>query len=42
MARALGRWRPTIGAGAAPLYRGEPGYRAALDPDGDGIACEQG
>jgi Excalibur calcium-binding domain len=29
-------------AGAAPLYRGEPGYRAALDPDGDGIACEHG
>jgi hypothetical protein len=29
-------------AGAAPLYRGETGYRAALDPDGDGIACEQG
>jgi len=26
--------------GAAPLYRGEPGYRAGLDPDGDGIACE--
>lgn len=27
-------------AGAAPLYRGEPGYRAALDRDNDGIACE--
>jgi hypothetical protein len=27
-------------AGAAPLYRGEPGYRAALDRDDDGIACE--
>nr|WP_246623811.1 excalibur calcium-binding domain-containing protein [Sphingomonas colocasiae] len=27
-------------AGAAPLYRGEPGYRDALDRDGDGIACE--
>lgn len=27
-------------AGAAPIYRGEPGYRAALDRDGDGIACE--
>jgi outer membrane biosynthesis protein TonB len=26
--------------GAAPLYRGEPGYRAGLDRDGDGIACE--
>jgi endonuclease YncB( thermonuclease family) len=28
-------------AGAAPLYRGEPGYRAALDRDGDGVACER-
>lgn len=27
-------------AGAAPLYRGEPGYRPPLDRDGDGIACE--
>lgn len=27
-------------AGAAPIYRGEPGYRPALDRDGDGIACE--
>jgi len=27
-------------AGAAPLYRGAPGYRSALDRDGDGIACE--
>ena len=27
-------------AGAAPLYRGEPGYRSALDRDNDGIACE--
>jgi hypothetical protein len=28
-------------AGAAPLHRGEPGYRAALDRDGDGTACER-
>ncbi|ARD42734.1 hypothetical protein B6G06_04365 [Actinomyces gaoshouyii] len=28
-------------AGAAPLYRGEPGYRPGLDRDGDGIACEK-
>lgn len=28
-------------AGAAPLYRGEPGYRPALDRDNDGIACEK-
>jgi hypothetical protein len=27
-------------AGVAPLRRGEPGYREALDRDGDGIACE--
>ncbi|MGE0227490.1 MAG: thermonuclease family protein [Dehalococcoidia bacterium] len=27
-------------AGAAPLLRGEPGYRDALDGDKDGIACE--
>lgn len=27
-------------AGAAPLYRGDPGYRSELDRDGDGIACE--
>ena len=27
-------------AGAAPLRRGDAGYRAGLDPDGDGVACE--
>jgi len=27
-------------AGAAPLYRGQPGYRSGLDGDKDGIACE--
>lgn len=27
-------------AGAAPIYRGEPGYRRKLDRDGDGVACE--
>jgi Excalibur calcium-binding domain/Protein of unknown function (DUF1524) len=27
-------------AGAAPLHRGDPGYRSALDRDGDGVACE--
>jgi hypothetical protein len=27
-------------AGAAPLYRGKPGYRHQMDGDGDGIACE--
>ena len=27
--------------GAAPLLRGQPGYRSGLDRDGDGIACEK-
>lgn len=27
-------------AGAAPLHRGDPGYRAGLDRDKDGIACD--
>ena len=27
-------------AGAAPIYRGQPGYRSELDADHDGIACE--
>ena len=27
-------------AGAAPPYRGHPGYRYPLDADGDGVACE--
>jgi len=27
-------------AGVAPLHVGDPGYRKALDRDGDGIACE--
>lgn len=27
-------------AGAAPIYRGQPGYAPHLDRDGDGIACE--
>ena len=27
-------------AGVAPLLRGAPGYRDALDRDGDGVACE--
>jgi outer membrane biosynthesis protein TonB len=27
-------------AGAAPILRGEPGYRSGLDRDDDGIACE--
>ena len=27
-------------AGAAPIYRGEPGYGSHLDRDNDGVACE--
>lgn len=27
-------------AGAAPIYRGQPGYRVELDGDSDGVACE--
>jgi endonuclease YncB( thermonuclease family) len=27
-------------AGVAPIKRGEPGYRAGLDRDNDGVACE--
>jgi micrococcal nuclease len=27
-------------AGAAPIYRGQPGYSAKLDRDGNGIACQ--
>jgi hypothetical protein len=32
--------RAVRAAGAAPLYRGQPGYRAGMDGDNDGIACE--
>jgi hypothetical protein len=28
-------------ASAAPIQEGEPGYRSALDRNGDGIACEE-
>jgi hypothetical protein len=28
-------------AGAAPIRRGEPGYRPSLDRDGDGVACDK-
>ena len=27
--------------GAAPVHAGEPGYRAGLDRDGDGVGCEE-
>ena len=32
--------REARAAGAAPLYRGQPGYGAHMDGDSDGIACE--
>jgi hypothetical protein len=35
-----GGCREVRAAGAAPLHRGQPGYRAGMDGDGDGIACE--
>jgi hypothetical protein len=28
-------------AGAAPIYKGEPGYSTKLDRDKDGIACDK-
>ena len=28
-----------LAEGAAPIERGEPGYRSGLDPDDDGVAC---
>ena len=36
-----GSCREAKAAGAAPLYRGDPGYRSGLDRDGDGVACEK-
>ncbi len=27
-------------AGAAPIYRGQPGYASHLDRDNDGVGCE--
>ena len=32
--------REAIQDGAAPIYRGQTGYREYLDADNDGIACE--
>lgn len=32
--------REARAAGVTPLYRGQPGYGAHMDGDGDGIACE--
>jgi hypothetical protein len=32
--------RAARAAGGAPIHSGSPGYRAELDGDSDGIACE--
>jgi hypothetical protein len=32
--------REARAAGAAPIYRGQPGYGPHMDGDSDGIACE--
>ncbi|MGA1806517.1 excalibur calcium-binding domain-containing protein [Sphingobium sp. WW5] len=32
--------REARAAGAAPIYRGQPGFGDHMDGDGDGIACE--
>ena len=41
---AIPRYYPSSSSanfvGAAPISRGSSGYRPALDPDNDGIACE--
>ncbi|MDI1295200.1 MAG: excalibur calcium-binding domain-containing protein, partial [bacterium] len=34
------RCREARAAGAAPIYRGQPGYGEHMDGDHDGIACE--
>jgi micrococcal nuclease len=39
-ARQYRSCREARAAGAAPMYRGQPGYSPSLDGDGDGIACE--
>lgn len=40
IAASYANCREAIQAGAAPIYRGQPGYGAHLDADNDGIACE--
>jgi len=34
--------KDAIADGAAPLFKGDPGYDKKLDPNGDGIACLAG
>ena len=38
--RAFANCSAARAAGAAPVRRGDPGYGAHLDRDGDGIGCE--
>lgn len=43
MLRSIGAYRSGTearAAGAAPVYRGEPGYGPCLDCDNDGVGCE--
>jgi hypothetical protein len=37
---ARGGCKAAAAVGMAPAYRGSPGYHAANDPDGDGVACD--
>ncbi|WP_231580535.1 excalibur calcium-binding domain-containing protein [Corynebacterium kalinowskii] len=39
-AASYGSCKEARAAGAAPLYKGSPGYSSKLDRDGDGVACE--
>jgi hypothetical protein len=39
-ARAYRNCTAARAAGAAPVYRGDPGYGSHLDRDNDGIGCE--
>lgn len=38
--RAFRNCREARSAGAAPVYRGDPGYGQHLDRDNDGVGCE--
>ena len=40
VSRAFRNCAEARAAGAAPIYRGQPGYGNHLDRDGDGVACE--
>lgn len=40
VSRPFSGCREARAAGAAPVYRGDPGYGPHLDGDGDGVGCE--